>query len=175
MTPTFLRNAPNGLTRFCLRAGGWDRWLVQRPPPPAVARCSLLSATEWNRFCCQLQWLGTSRFWASAVAFSSSTQLRGTLWQDLPSQHPSDIEHHMNPPYDAFGHNVSLRPALPWLHCSQGRLRLRVNSYHHQAVREPAAGLEVMAVAPDGVIEALYRPASHFLWAVQWHPEFSTR
>lgn len=21
---------------------------------PAVARCSLLSATEWNRFCCQL-------------------------------------------------------------------------------------------------------------------------
>lgn len=26
----------------------------QRPPPPAVARCSLLSATEWNRFCCQL-------------------------------------------------------------------------------------------------------------------------
>lgn len=29
-----------------------------------------------------------------------------------------------------------------------------------------------MAVAPDGVIEALYRPASHFLWAVQWHPEF---
>lgn len=50
-----LRNAPNGLTRFCLRAGRmWDRWLVQRPPPPAVARCSLLSATEWNRFCCQL-------------------------------------------------------------------------------------------------------------------------
>lgn len=47
-----------------------------------------------------------------------------------------------------------------------------MNSYHHQAVREPAAGLEVMAVAPDGVIEALYRPASHFLWAVQWHPEF---
>ena len=35
-----------------------------------------------------------------------------------------------------------------------------------------APGLEVMAVAPDGVIEALYRPASHFLWAVQWHPEF---
>lgn len=39
-----------------LFTGGPDvgRWLVQRPPPPAVARCSLLSATEWNRFCCQL-------------------------------------------------------------------------------------------------------------------------
>ena len=98
--------------------------------------------------------------------------LRGTLWQDLPSQHPSDIEHHMNPPYDAFGHNVSLVPGTPLASLFAGQTEIAVNSYHHQAVREPAAGLEVMAVAPDGVIEALYRPASHFLWAVQWHPEF---
>ena len=98
--------------------------------------------------------------------------LRGTLWQDLPSQHPSDIEHHMNPPYDAFGHNVSLVPGTPLASLFSGQTEIAVNSYHHQAVREPAAGLEVMAVAPDGVIEALYRPASHFLWAVQWHPEF---
>ena len=97
---------------------------------------------------------------------------RGTLWQDLPSQHPSDIEHHMNPPYDAFGHNVSLVPGTPLASLFAGQTEIAVNSYHHQAVREPAAGLEVMAVAPDGVIEALYRPASHFLWAVQWHPEF---
>jgi len=94
------------------------------------------------------------------------------LWQDLPSQHPSDIEHHMNPPYDAFGHNVSLVPGTPLASLFAGQTEIAVNSYHHQAVREPAAGLEVMAVAPDGVIEALYRPASHFLWAVQWHPEF---
>ena len=98
--------------------------------------------------------------------------LRGTLWQDLPSQHPSDIEHHMNPPYDAFGHNVSLVPGTPLASLFAGQTEIAVNSYHHQAVREPAAGLKVMAVAPDGVIEALYRPASHFLWAVQWHPEF---
>ena len=93
-------------------------------------------------------------------------------WEDLPSQHPSDIEHHMNPPYDAFGHNVSLVPGTPLASLFAGQTEIAVNSYHHQAVREPAAGLEVMAVAPDGVIEALYRPASHFLWAVQWHPEF---
>ena len=30
-----------------------------------------------------------------------------------------------------------------------------------------------MAVSPDGIPEALYRPKSRFLWAVQWHPEFS--
>ena len=83
-----------------------------------------------------------------------------------------NIEHHMNPPYDAFGHNVSLVPGTPLASLFAGQTEIAVNSYHHQAVREPAAGLEVMAVAPDGVIEALYRPASHFLWAVQWHPEF---
>ena len=78
----------------------------------------------------------------------------------------------MNPPYDAFGHNVSLVPGTPLASLFAGQTEIAVNSYHHQAVREPAAGLEVMAVAPDGVIEALYRTASHFLWAVQWHPEF---
>ncbi len=50
-----------------------------------------------------------------------------------------------------------------------------VNSYHHQAVRELAPGLETMAFSPDGLVEALWRPASAFLWAVQWHPEFAHR
>ena len=30
-----------------------------------------------------------------------------------------------------------------------------------------------MAVAPDGLVEAVYMPEHRFLWAVQWHPEFS--
>ena len=49
---------------------------------------------------------------------------------------------------------------------------LAVNSIHHQAVRASGRRFSVSAKAPDGVIEALYRPASNFLWAVQWHPEF---
>ena len=32
-----------------------------------------------------------------------------------------------------------------------------------------------MAVAPDGFIEAAYMPDRRFVWAVQWHPEFSFR
>ncbi len=35
-----------------------------------------------------------------------------------------------------------------------------------------APGLEVMARAADGVVEAVWRPESRFCWAVQWHPEF---
>ncbi len=52
-----------------------------------------------------------------------------------------------------------------------GRETIRVNSDHHQAVREPAAALRPVAHAPDGVIEALESPVHRFLVAVQWHPE----
>ena len=101
--------------------------------------------------------------------------LGGTLWQDLPSEHPSNVEHHMTPPYDQFGHDVMLTPDTPLAQLFAGKTAIAVNSYHHQAVRELAPGLEVMAAAVDGVIESLWRPASRFLWAVQWHPEFLYR
>jgi putative glutamine amidotransferase len=46
-----------------------------------------------------------------------------------------------------------------------------VNSRHHQAVKRVAAGFEVTATSPDGVIEAIERPGASFCVAVQWHPE----
>ena len=48
-----------------------------------------------------------------------------------------------------------------------------MNSYHHQAVKDLAPNLKVMAVSEDGLVEAVYKPEQKFLWAVQWHPEFS--
>ena len=46
-----------------------------------------------------------------------------------------------------------------------------MNSYHHQAVKRLADGLEVMAWSEDGLVEAVWKPDQRFLWAVQWHPE----
>ena len=102
--------------------------------------------------------------------------LGGTLWQDLPSERPSDIEHHMSPPYDRAAHLDRIIAGSPLEQLMDGLLEdgyLPVNSYHHQAVKEAAPGLEVMAVSEDGLIEAVRDPAQRFLWAVQWHPEFS--
>lgn len=50
---------------------------------------------------------------------------------------------------------------------------IQVNSSHHQAIRTPGDNLLVSAVSPgDGVIEAVELDApSHFVIAVQWHPE----
>ena len=100
--------------------------------------------------------------------------LGGSLYQDLNTQHPSQVEHHQHAPYDVPTHTVSLLPETPLRHLL-GLERLDVNSYHHQAVREIAPGLVAMAVSPDGLTEALYKPDARFLWAVQWHPEFSFR
>jgi putative glutamine amidotransferase len=52
---------------------------------------------------------------------------------------------------------------------------IRVNSFHHQAVRQPGAGLRVCAKTQDGLIEAV-EAEQGFALGVQWHPErsFST-
>lgn len=50
-----------------------------------------------------------------------------------------------------------------------------VNTYsgHHQAVNHVAEGLQIVASAPDGIIEALTYPEHPWLMGVQWHPEKS--
>ena len=45
-----------------------------------------------------------------------------------------------------------------------------VNSYHHQAVDEPGAGLAIVARAEDGTVEAVEDDQRRIL-GVQWHPE----
>jgi putative glutamine amidotransferase len=46
-----------------------------------------------------------------------------------------------------------------------------VNSRHHQSVKQVAPEFVVSATAPDGVIEAIEKPAAPFCIGVQWHPE----
>ena len=96
----------------------------------------------------------------------------GTLYQDLPTQHPSDTEHRQKAPYDIPIHDVTVEKDSPLYDCL-GLRQLPVNSCHHQAVKTVADELKVMAVSADGLTEALYKPDCRFLWAVQWHPEFS--
>ena len=49
----------------------------------------------------------------------------------------------------------------------------RINSVHHQGVKDVAPGFAVEAVSPeDGVVEAIRRTDGPWVAAVQWHPEF---
>jgi putative glutamine amidotransferase len=49
--------------------------------------------------------------------------------------------------------------------------QMTANSWHHQAIRQVANGLNVVATAPDGTIEAVEKRDHRWLIAVQWHPE----
>jgi putative glutamine amidotransferase len=46
-----------------------------------------------------------------------------------------------------------------------------VNSFHHQAVKEPGQGVVVSARSDDGVVEGIEVPGQPFAVGVQWHPE----
>lgn len=98
--------------------------------------------------------------------------LGGTLWQDLPSQHPSEIVHRQCKPYDVPSHQVKLSGNLKSL---LSKDILEVNTLHHQAVKDLGKGLTAMAIAPDGIVEAVQMLGKRFVWAVQWHPEYLFR
>ena len=96
----------------------------------------------------------------------------GTLYQDIPTQLPSDVEHHQTGKYDEASHEDRLTEGSP-LKELLGADTLPVNSYHHQGIKDLADELEAMAVSDDGLVEAVAHRTYPFLWAVQWHPEFS--
>jgi len=97
----------------------------------------------------------------------------GTLYQDLRAD-AGIAGHEQPPPKDVPSHRVEVAPDTQ-LAALVGAGPLEVNSTHHQAVRDPGAGVLVSARAPDGVIEALELPDLPFAVGVQWHPEAVAR
>lgn len=96
----------------------------------------------------------------------------GTLYQDLPTERPGTVEHHMAPPYDRVAHSVTIRKDTP-LYAMLGKTQIGVNSYHHQAIRTLSPRFQAMATSEDGLTEAIYMPGHRFIVGVQWHPEFA--
>ena len=97
--------------------------------------------------------------------------LGGTIYQDLPTDMPSEVVHRQGHPYDEPSHEVSVLPGTPLEKLAQSD-KLAVNSLHHQGVNKLAEKLVPMAVAPDGIVEAVYMPSRKFVWGLQWHPEY---
>ena len=91
----------------------------------------------------------------------------GTLYQDLPSERPSPINH-----ADPAGRHALRVEAGSLLHRTVGG-PTSVNSRHHQAIKLLAPPLRAVAWAEDGVIEGAEPRDADAPWllAVQWHPE----
>ena len=97
--------------------------------------------------------------------------LGGTLYQDLDSERPGLVPHSD----ESSRHAVRVEPGS-LLARTLGTPSARVNSRHHQAIRELAPGLKAVAWAEDGVIEGAEPADASTPWmlAVQWHPEDMT-
>jgi putative glutamine amidotransferase len=99
--------------------------------------------------------------------------LGGSLYEDLLAQYPQALQHNyfsvQAPDYLAHPVTVEEDTRLAGI---LGATRLEVNSLHHQGIRQLGSGLQPIAHAPDGLVEAVQVLDYPFGLAVQWHPEW---
>src|SRR5690606_10092991 len=96
--------------------------------------------------------------------------LGGTLYQDLATECPGPVLHQQREDWGHRTHRASVVEGSR-LHEIVRSDELLINSYHHQAIRDVAPGLKVVARAEDGMVEAVEGQDHRWLIGVQWHPE----
>lgn len=91
----------------------------------------------------------------------------GNIYQDLPKK---SFQHMQTAPrwYPIHRVNIIAESILQKIFSKK---MLRVNSFHHQAVKETGRGIKIISRAEDGTIEALEGKDHPFALGVQWHPE----
>jgi putative glutamine amidotransferase len=96
----------------------------------------------------------------------------GTLYQDITTQKPGALVHRDADAYDLNFHHVEVLPDTRLSELIPPQ-RHKINSVHHQGIKDLAPGFVAEAVSPDdGVIEAIRHQGKAWVAAVQWHPEF---
>jgi len=94
----------------------------------------------------------------------------GDLYQDLSQLNTGAIKHVQQAPRWHPTHEIEVR-AGTMLASITGVSRVRVNSFHHQALRKLAPGFTVAACSVDGIIEAVEAQNYLFAMGLQCHPE----
>lgn len=90
---------------------------------------------------------------------------KGSLYQDLPTQYTSEINHRQSAERHIGTHYINV--------CEDSFLGKKntthtVNTFHHQAIKQLGENLNVVAISEDGIVEAFEYDT---IWATQWHPE----
>lgn len=104
----------------------------------------------------------------------ANVALGGSLYQDIPSQHPSDIRHSQDEAGTVGTQTVHIKSGS-YVHKLLGVDSLRVNSFHHQAVKDPAEALTVVGQAADGIVEIYEGLPETNIIGTQFHPEIFTQ
>lgn len=95
----------------------------------------------------------------------------GDMFQDIYHQIETPlIQHSQKATRSHLSHYVKAEPNSLLARIA-GQSEFKVNSFHHQAVRNVIDPLVITAIASDGVIEAIESTRHSFVIGVQWHPE----
>jgi putative glutamine amidotransferase len=93
----------------------------------------------------------------------------GTLFLHIPEDLPKALPH-KDSLDAAHRHGLEVVPGS-LMERVYGDGEIRVNSMHHMAVDDVAAGFQVTARCPDGVVEAIESTTDWLAFGTQFHPE----
>lgn len=96
----------------------------------------------------------------------------GDMYQDIYAQMDDRklLKHSQDSPVKYGTHFVQIEKSS-LLYDITGSEKIKVNSHHHQAIRNVPSPFQITGKATDGVIEAFESTEHHFALGVQWHPE----
>ena len=100
--------------------------------------------------------------------------LGGTLYTHIPDQLPNALDHdYPGNKRTVLVHEIKIEEGTRFAEI-YGEPIIKVNSLHHQGLKDIAPSLRVAAKASDGLVEAVELANHPFGLAVQWHPEWLT-
>ena len=100
--------------------------------------------------------------------------LGGTLYTHIPDQLPNALDHsYPGNKRTVLVHEVKIEEGTRIAEIV-GEPILKVNSLHHQGLKDIAPSLRATGHAPDGLVESVELPDHPFGLGVQWHPEWLT-
>ena len=99
----------------------------------------------------------------------------GSLYQDIPTTEEfkeQAVVHRDPEEIDFTYHDVTIEKDSLLAQIAGGTT-LKVNSWHHQGLKDIGDDLKVTAHTEDGMVEGIERTDCSYVIGVQWHPEWS--
>ena len=94
----------------------------------------------------------------------------GSIYQDIYFQNPTILKHCQDAPKWYPTHDIQIVSETIHYKAFKSKIK-KVNSFHHQAVKDLGEDFIASAFAPDGIIEAIEHKKCNFCVGVQYHPE----
>lgn len=102
----------------------------------------------------------------------------GSLFQDIEAQIPNCIKHEQGKPLERNSHHIAVENQSLISEALIGGedAFVKVNSHHHQSIKNVGRNLKITARSVDGIVEAVEDTENgKFILGTQWHPELSYR